>query len=323
MESELFVEAVAVQLCLPSVVCKGRVGEVVREKGGVVSRVDPFGDVVQAAQLPGDGFRRRHDRLKMLITRLCEWAGVGVECEVFGLFAHLIPQAELQRGLPRGRKRQGLVPDFRLKFQRGRESGAGAGASSRGSESVLAELKVLSCCKTRYPQGNLAKAVDRRAEQLPGEYLKKAKDVGQRFCGAAVGQQGPVEEKLVGMGNLRGLVFGAFGEASKDVHDLVQRLADSRVARKGLSRGRVCAKGEKSVVVGQLRRALSVATVKAQAESLVGKLEWVGEGAAAAAERRKRQWERSRLEREAVGWKLGEMGKGRGWQWGRAAYSAA
>ena len=184
MESELFAEAIAAQLCLPSLVCKGRVGEVVqRKKGGEVSRVDPFGDVVQAAQLPGDAFRRRHDRLKMLITRLCEWAGVGVQCEVFGLFAHLIPQAELQQGLARGRKRQGLVPDFRLKFHRERESRAGARASPGGSESVLAELKVLSCCKTRYPQGNPAKAVDRRAGELPAEYLKKARDVNQQFCG--------------------------------------------------------------------------------------------------------------------------------------------
>ena len=53
------------------------------------------------------------------------------------------------------------------------------------------------------------------------------------------------------------------------------------------------------------------------------KLEWVGEGAAAAAERRRWEWERPKLEREAVGWKLGEMSKGRGCQWGRMAYFVA
>ena len=41
MESELFSEAVAAQLCLPSLVCKGRVGEVVQRKkgGGVVGEI--------------------------------------------------------------------------------------------------------------------------------------------------------------------------------------------------------------------------------------------------------------------------------------------
>ena len=109
VESELFAEAVAAQLCLPSLVCKGRLGEVVGKKGG---RVDPFGDVVQAAQLEGDAFRTRHDRLKMLITRLCEWCGMGVQPEVLGLFAHPIPREVLQ-------------------FKRG---GAGGGVSKREEE---------------------------------------------------------------------------------------------------------------------------------------------------------------------------------------------
>ena len=53
-------------------------------------------------------------------------------------------------------------------------------------------------------------------------------------------------------------------------------------------------------------------------ESLVGKLQWVGVGAEAAAERRKRQWEAFNLDRERGAWKLSQA-SARPRQWGRAA----
>ena len=69
--------------------------------------VDIYGDTVVAAQARGDGFRRRHDQVKMKIVSLHKWAGVDVECEVFNLFSGLIPQQGLAR-IEVGRKRQGL-----------------------------------------------------------------------------------------------------------------------------------------------------------------------------------------------------------------------
>ena len=69
--------------------------------------VDKFGDVVMAAALAGDGWRRRHDEVKMKLLGLLRWAGVQVDCEVFNIFAGLIPQQGLSR-MEQGRKRQGL-----------------------------------------------------------------------------------------------------------------------------------------------------------------------------------------------------------------------
>ena len=40
--------------------------------------VDIYGDTVVAAQARGDGFRRRHDQVKMKIVSLHKWAGVDV-----------------------------------------------------------------------------------------------------------------------------------------------------------------------------------------------------------------------------------------------------
>ena len=80
-----------------------------------------------------------------------------MECEVFNLFADCIPQAGLAR-IERGRHRQGLVPDFKLR-----------GRGGEGDQ--LCELKTLSACKSRYrtnPQQGV-RAVDKRAKGLTAD----------------------------------------------------------------------------------------------------------------------------------------------------------
>ena len=69
-----------------------------------------------AAPLPEDSWRTRHNTLKTAINSLCVWARIPAHCEVFGLFSYLIPAETLskQEALERGRKRQGLLPDFKL-----------------------------------------------------------------------------------------------------------------------------------------------------------------------------------------------------------------
>ena len=123
--------------------------------------MDRYGDNVVSECVEGDGWRRRHDKMKRKLLSLLRWAGLEVQCEVFNLFAGLIPQEGLS-SIERGRKRQGMVADFLVKLPGG---GEGAG----GAVSVLAELKVISCCPTRYARTPRAseKAVTRRAVQLP------------------------------------------------------------------------------------------------------------------------------------------------------------
>ena len=75
--------------------------------------VDLYGEVVQATALPGDHWRKRHDKFKMMIQRLCVWSGLDCEVEVFNLFAGSIPQEGLSR-MERGRKIQSIVPDLRI-----------------------------------------------------------------------------------------------------------------------------------------------------------------------------------------------------------------
>ena len=108
LSSAIFSEAVCMNLCLPSPVCRDRVGKSIGR-----TKVDIHGDKVMAAHLPGDSWRIRHDTVKIEFNRLFMWSSMRSTCEVFGLFSHLIPQEGLNR-LERGRQRQGMVPDFML-----------------------------------------------------------------------------------------------------------------------------------------------------------------------------------------------------------------
>ena len=281
--SDEFSECLAALLCLPSPACSPLIGQRVGR-----SSVDKYGDVVMAAALQGDGWRRRHDTVKMRIFGLLRWAGVEVDCEVFNIFSGLIPQQGLSR-LEQGRKRQGLVPDFRLRVP------AVDGRGPQVEELVLAELKVISCCLTRYSRNPRAttKAVDRRAATLPAEYRQHARKIDREYGGVQVGAVGPVEDKLLSFPPLRKWVFGAWGEASEDVHTLVKDLATSRARHQQQLEGRWrwnrrSQEAEVAILTGQVRRLLSVEGVRSQARCLLDRLRSLGAGAAAAV--RRRQW---------------------------------
>ena len=133
-----FSEAFAALLRLPSPACRSRVGEPVPGRG----RLDCWGDSLVNAAMRGDGWRkrrwgeaRRGDGVKLCIRGLLRWAGLDFDCEVFNLFAHNIPQAGLAR-IERGRRRQGLVPDFKLREE-------------RGEGDILCELKLMSALRSR------------------------------------------------------------------------------------------------------------------------------------------------------------------------------
>ena len=135
--------------------------------------------------------------MEKLIIKKCAWAGVPVQSEVFHLFSQVIPQRGLSR-IERGRKREGIVPDFKLL---GREA---------GEEAFLAEIKCISSNKSRYPRNPrpATRAVDRRAAGLTAEYERKAKKCDRDYCGTAPGEVGPVLAKLQSFGEVTGFCFG-------------------------------------------------------------------------------------------------------------------
>ena len=168
----------------------------------------------------------------------------------------------------------------------------------------LAELKVLSSCKTRYSSsaGNKVRATDRRAQSLQAEYKKKARDLDNSTQGTSNQGRGPVERRLDEFGEIIGLVFGAWGEGSQEVHSLVETLAQCRLRFQMQQDGRPDqgSDNELALIVGQIRRRLSVTAVKAQVGCLLSRVHQVGPGNKQLA--KKRQWaikedERMRQER--------------------------
>ena len=113
--------------------------------------------------------------------------------------------------------------------------------------------------------------MDKRAEALPEEYLVKAREADRKYNGVLPWTVGGVEQKLVDLGEVRGVVAGNFGEVSEATHILLSHLATSQVRVAGVTRGRRGVfrsdEAERSLAISSLRRRLGVATVRAQAYS--------------------------------------------------------
>ena len=89
---------------------------------------------------------------------------------------------------------------------------------------------------------------------------------------------------------MTGWVFGAWGEASTDVHSLVQQIAQARVAVEPTQPGQYgqvrSREAQLACVVGYIRRTLSFTAVQQQARLLLSRLQLLGDGTREAARRR-------------------------------------
>ena len=168
------------------------------------------------------------------------------------------------------------------------------------SGSLIAEIKI--CGKgasNLYSRGTTAsRAVDKRAAGIQAGYQQKAAAMD-----AAMGVQGegPCQRRLAEFPPVLQLCFGALGEASQDVHNLVSVLAACRVRTLTLQGVPPTAR-QMGLEVGVIRQRLSVAVVRANQMVLLARLGQVGEGSAMAG--RRRAWQRSeenrmRMQREA------------------------
>ena len=148
-------------------------------------------------------------------------------CEVWGLFKHLVPQDSLDRE-DVNQQRQVMIPDFRIQLP----------SQTGQSEAKLAELK-FTCGKDLYKPGvrqrQFRRAVEIRADRLMGEYRDKADRMDQLL---GLEEGGRVRRKLDQFGDLLGLVVGRFNEVSNDTNNLIDTMAESRVATVARREGR-------------------------------------------------------------------------------------
>ncbi len=132
----------------------------------------------------------------------------------------------------------------------------------------------------------LFEAVARWARALPAEYCGQKRHIDQRFCGTAVGDIGPVEAKLRTFDPVRGLVFGAWGEASPDVERLLTAFCQSGAARYWHSMRVASPDAAQGILAWMLQRRWGMTAQREAARLELERLEYVGHGAVAAADRR-------------------------------------
>ena len=115
---------------------------------------------------------------------------------------------------------------------------------------------------------------------------------------------GPLATRFRDLGGLEDgeLVAGPWGDLSPDLHKLLLVFAESRVAAMSRAQGWEAGPGQLGKVMGEVRRALSITVVRANALCLLERLSQLGPGAGAAAKRRQgalQLEERQRQEKQA------------------------
>ena len=309
----VFREALATLLSMPSRVCVDRLGEVIGR-----TKVDMYGERIILENLAGGHWTDRHNAVQQELAALCQYAGVAVEVEPYGLFAHLIPQQALHR-LQQERRHQVLRPDLRLEVPpvslkavpvvhrqlTDQDPVLPAPAPPRLVGSLIAEIKVCGKgasnlysrgTKVLDRNGQSSRAVDKRARGIQADYEQKAAAMDAAM--GVVGE-GACKRRLSEFPPVLQLCFGALGEASQD--NLVAVLAASRVRTLNL-RGEPTNPRQMGLEVGRIRQRLSLATVRANQRVLLARLGQVGEGSAIAG--RRRSWQRQeerrmKMQREA------------------------
>jgi len=313
-------EGAATYFCLPSRVCRDRVGEKVGK-----SQVDRHGERVVLEPLPGAHWVERHDTMAHEVAALCRYSGITAEREPFGLFGHLIPQEALSR-LQQNQTSQVLRPDLRLEIPRGRirppdrrsKEAIPADAPRDLVGPTIAEIKIITKgAKAHYGTGaRELRAVDRRAKKIPQEYKNKAIKMDNE--GGAQGSEGPCQRRLAEYKLMR-LVWGALGEGSQDVHSLVAILAENRV-RTLTNRGERPGPHQYGLEVSLIRRRLSATALRANSNCLLHRVSQIGEGSGMAAKRRELQRQEEQVmasqeESERIARTTGQEIVGRGMFW--------
>ena len=90
------------------------------------------------------------------------------------------------------------------------------------------------------------------------------------------GTWGPVERRLQSFTTVRGLVFGQFGEASADVHDLLRAAARLRGDREWRLAGARTATEMRAFLVSMMRRRMGLAAVQAMARHRIARVPYIG-----------------------------------------------
>ena len=212
-----------------------------------------------------------------------------MDVEVLNIFTPVIDRGDDLRGQWDQRKRQGMIPDMFFP-----------------TSGKLADIKTMSCCKSHYSPARFRQAVQHDAVRVRqgtvhAEYMKKARTIDEDFNGypSFDNQPGPVQLKLTSFGRVKGLVCGAFGEGSPDLHKLCDKIADVAASTKFMEMGAISMKTAKSRASRYVFRTVGIEMIRGTAALRNYRMDMVLAGnASAKAAAARRVWSRNRWEQE-------------------------
>ena len=98
----------------------------------------------------------------------------------------------------------------------------------------------------------------------------------------------PIEDRLRSFGQVRAVVFGAYGEASRDVHLVLDVAADAMATHQWRAMGARTKEEARAFIIGALRRRLGLAATRAMARHRLQRAPWIGVDRQVVIDRRQR-----------------------------------
>jgi hypothetical protein len=267
---------------MPKVMCKylGRESPLVRAfAGGTIpikdaenrphlAECDPYGVNLGRATLPGNENTTCHDRIGSKLFDIMVDAHVHIQLGPKTIFESLVPVAQVQ-----AKQMRAIVPDAVMDVALPAvATGVGAKRGARRPRRPLMfDVKTIHRGTHWYKQRTAEQcgAVRAREARISPEYIRHARKID-----SACGPQGSTqcEQRLRSFSETRGLVFGAYGEASDDVHELIDVAAEAKARRLWRQAGARSQKEYQGYLKRNMRRRVGLVTVQEQAMHLIARL---------------------------------------------------
>ena len=246
--------------------------------GRVRGRVcDPHGFQIGLAILPGTDDTICHDAAGRELFNLLSEARLRIELQPSSIFNTVVPPAVLLST----RTPLAIVPDAAIDVAlpavvtaRGQRRG-----SALALRRLLFDVKTIHAGTEHYSSAHArdeqSGAVRHRERSVMTDYLSHARRLDRRYH-PEVGAPGPIEQRLRSFTTVRGLVFGQYGEASADVHDLITTAADQLAQHRWQLAGARSATEMRSFLVSRSRRRIGVTVVQAMARHRLARVPYIG-----------------------------------------------
>ena len=242
----------------------------IKERGGetTLAYCDKYGINRGRATLPGTENTTCHDNCGSELHDHVKEAGFFIQLGPDTLFENLIPVADIEaRGM------EAIVPDAILDMAlpavaTGVRQKRGA---PRPRRRLMADFKTIHKGTVSYKQrtSEQSGAVRAREAKVWPDYVKHARKIDSKL-GAPGSKQ--IEQRLRSYTETRGVVFGAYGEASVDVHDIISTAADAIAKRQWRQAGACSLTEYRGFAIRNLRRRMGLTIAQEMARHTISRM---------------------------------------------------